>query len=138
MLLRDKGDLTAAEPLLREALKVLQETLGSRHPRTRNLVVALEGAGGHAADPSTSAGRPRRRRAATLAAAQHLSTDRDNLSKRGPHLRRARRRPPPPRGAPRAPPRAAGPAAGSALAPHDNPLAPAARLGAPPTARTAL
>ena len=34
MLLHDKGDLAAAEPLYREALKALRETLGSRHPNT--------------------------------------------------------------------------------------------------------
>ena len=33
MLLK-KGDLAAAEPLLREALAVHRETLGSRHPDT--------------------------------------------------------------------------------------------------------
>ena len=33
-LLQVKGDLAAAEPLLREALEVRRETLGSRHPHT--------------------------------------------------------------------------------------------------------
>ena len=33
-LLQDKGDLAAAEPLLREALDVRRETLGNRHPST--------------------------------------------------------------------------------------------------------
>ena len=32
MLLKAKGDLAAAEPLLREALEVQRETLGNRHP----------------------------------------------------------------------------------------------------------
>ena len=34
MLLLGKGDLAAAEPLLREALEMRGETLGSRHPQT--------------------------------------------------------------------------------------------------------
>ena len=33
-LLKDKGDLAAAEPLYREALEVKLETLGRRHPST--------------------------------------------------------------------------------------------------------
>ena len=33
-LLQDKGDLAAAEPLLREALEVRRETLGDRHLST--------------------------------------------------------------------------------------------------------
>jgi len=33
LLLKDKGDFDAAEPLLRhETLKVYRETLGNRHP----------------------------------------------------------------------------------------------------------
>jgi len=31
LLLKDKGDLSTAEPLSREALKVRRETLGDRH-----------------------------------------------------------------------------------------------------------
>ena len=34
MLLLRKRDLVAAEPLLREALEMRRETLGSRHPDT--------------------------------------------------------------------------------------------------------
>ena len=34
MLLKDKGDLAAAEPLNREALEARRETLGNRHPDT--------------------------------------------------------------------------------------------------------
>ena len=34
MLLQDKGDLAAAEPLYREALEVRRATLGNRHPDT--------------------------------------------------------------------------------------------------------
>ena len=36
VLLQAKGDLAAAESLLREALEVRRETLGNRHPRTLN------------------------------------------------------------------------------------------------------
>jgi len=49
MLLMDKGDLAAAEPLYREAMKGMRETLGDRHPTTlsciRNLGALLQGAG---------------------------------------------------------------------------------------------
>ena len=34
LLLKDKGDLAAAELLLREALEGQRETLGNRHPDT--------------------------------------------------------------------------------------------------------
>ena len=43
-LLQDKGDLTAAEPLLREALQATRETLGDRRPETLSSI----GAGGAA------------------------------------------------------------------------------------------
>ena len=46
MLLKAKGDLAAAEPLYREALKGMRETLGDRHPTTltciRNLGTLLK------------------------------------------------------------------------------------------------
>ena len=45
LLLKDKGDLAAAEPLLREAVEVQRETLGNWHPNTlasiRNLTWLL-------------------------------------------------------------------------------------------------
>jgi Flp pilus assembly protein TadD len=52
-LLHAKGDLAAAEPLLREALEVRRETLGDRHPDTlsslNNLGVLLKDKGDLAA-----------------------------------------------------------------------------------------
>ena len=52
-LLRGKGDLAAAEPLLRKALKVRRATLGERHPDTlisiNNLGVLLQAKGDLAA-----------------------------------------------------------------------------------------
>ena len=51
--MRAKGDLAAAEPLLREALEVKRETLGNRHPSTltsiNNLAMLLKGKGDLAA-----------------------------------------------------------------------------------------
>jgi hypothetical protein len=45
-LLMAKGDLAAAEPLCREAMKGMRETLGDRHPTTltciRNLGALLK------------------------------------------------------------------------------------------------
>ena len=41
MLLKAKGDLAAAEQLLREAVKVLRETLGEKHPHTRGVIKNL-------------------------------------------------------------------------------------------------
>ena len=49
MLLQAKGDLAAAEPLLREAFEGRHETLGSRHPDTlgssNNLSLLLQAKG---------------------------------------------------------------------------------------------
>ena len=39
----NKGDLAAAEPLCREALKVQRETLGNRHPNTLTSINNLGG-----------------------------------------------------------------------------------------------
>eukprot|EP00964_Phaeocystis_antarctica_P024586 scaffold13773_cov68-Phaeocystis_antarctica.AAC.2 len=41
MLLKAKGDLATAEPLYREALGVLRETLGNRHPDTLGTIYNL-------------------------------------------------------------------------------------------------
>lgn len=41
VMLRDTGDLAAAEPLLREALEVTRQTLGSRHPDTLCCISSL-------------------------------------------------------------------------------------------------
>ena len=42
-LLEDKGDLAAAEPLYREAMEGLRETLGIRHPGTLSSINNLAG-----------------------------------------------------------------------------------------------
>ena len=41
VLLKAKGDLAAAEPLLREALEVSCATLGNRHPSTLDRIINL-------------------------------------------------------------------------------------------------
>ena len=51
-LLKDKGDLAAAEPLLREAMEGRREALGARHPIRRS-------------PPSKTSARSRRERAAS-------------------------------------------------------------------------
>ena len=48
-----KGDLSAAQPLLREALEGRRETLGDQHPKTLAAIKNLGALGGK--------GRPRRR-----------------------------------------------------------------------------
>ena len=53
LLFQAKGDLAAAEPLLREALEGMRETLGDRHPDTLTAITNLGALGGK--------GRPRRR-----------------------------------------------------------------------------
>ena len=40
-LLLAKGDLVAAEPLIREALEARRETLGDRHPSTLHSINSL-------------------------------------------------------------------------------------------------
>ena len=75
MLLKNKGDLAAAEPLCREALEGLRETLGKRHPHTlssiHNLGLLL-GAKGDLA-------------AAETLLREALEGQRETLGKRHPH-----------------------------------------------------